>query len=69
MSIGGYITAKEAAKLLKLSTSHIGKLCRRGAIEYIKTGHDLLISEASAMSYTPGPRGFAAHPRRKNDTK
>ena len=63
MDVKDYLSSTEAAEAMQKHRSQVQALCRQGKLEgAIKRGRDWLIPRASAENYTPGPRGFAAHP-------
>ena len=69
MGIEEYITIAEAIAIMGLQRSQIALLCREGKLAGArKAGPNWLIPRTSAETYTPGPRGFAAHPE-KNPRK
>lgn len=65
VSLGGYINTKDAALLMDVTSDYVCRLCRNGVLDALKVGHDWMVREESARRYTPGPQGFALHPRTK----
>ena len=62
-SIDSYIPTSEAARILGYSHEHITLLCRRGGLPGAKkVGRNWLVPRGVIEGYTPGPKGFAAHP-------
>ena len=62
-----YLTAEEAARYLKRTTSLVCKLCVHGKLVGAKKmGKKMwIIPEQSVFEYKPGPQGFAAMKARK----
>jgi len=56
-----FMTVKDAAAFLGLSTGRIRQLCIKGEIPKAqKIGNTWVIPRASVEAYEPGPQGFAA---------
>ena len=56
-----FMTVKDAAVFLGLSTGRIRQLCIKGEMaEAQKVGNTWVIPRASVEAYEPGPQGFAA---------
>ena len=56
-----FMTVKDAAAFLGLSTGRIRQLCIKGEIPKAqKVGNTWVIPRASVEAYEPGPQGFAA---------
>ena len=67
MDIENYIGMAEAARISGMSIFHLSRLCRQGKIEgAVKVSQNWLAPRSSVENYTPGPKGFAAHPRKKS---
>ena len=65
MDIEKYVSVLEAMAIMGRDPAHIARLCRQGKLEgAIKIGRDWRIPRATAENYTPGPKGFAARPKR-----
>ena len=65
MDISNYIPITEAIGIMGIQRQHAARLCREGRLPgAIKIGPNWLIPRASAESYVPGPKGFAAHPEK-----
>ena len=63
MEIADYVTIPEAMGIMDIDTSHIARLCRQGKLAGArKLGPNWIIPRTSVEAYTPGPKGFAAHP-------
>ena len=57
----GFITAKEAAVILKRTSDYIRKLCASGQLKgAYKFGATWIIPKLSVESFSPRPRGYAA---------
>lgn len=70
MDISDYIPIIEAIHLLGVNRQQATRLCREGKLPgAIKIGQGWLIPRTSAENYVPGPQGFAAHPRRRDNEK
>ena len=57
----GFITAKEAATIMKCTSDYVRKLCASGRLQgAYKFGATWIIPKVSVESFSPQPRGFAA---------
>lgn len=57
----GFITAKEAATIMKRTSDYIRKLCVSGRLKgAYKFGTTWIIPKLSVENFSPQPRGFAA---------
>ena len=58
-----YISAAEAAAIMNVTRWQVGYLCRTGKLPGAKKiGPNWAVLRSVAEEYTPGPKGFAAHP-------
>lgn len=65
MDIKKYVTVSQAAEIMAKDVSQIARLCRQGKLAgAVKMGPNWVIPRASVENYTPGPKGFAAHPEK-----
>ena len=56
-SINGYVTALEAAQIVRIDRSQICRYCQSGELPAIKIGNQWLIKEKDARNFKPNPRG------------